>query len=859
MELRPYQREAVEAITAGLASGGKGQLHAACGSGKTIMSIASADELVPGDGLMVVLAPSLSLVAQLVSAWRSLSHVDAVLAVCSDDTVIDAPVRLEDIDARVTTDALEIEEWLGRTEGRRLVVGTYQSSERLSQALRLHGHPVDLAVFDEAHHLAGRSEHATKRVLDDDVLPARRRLFMTATPRVDEVRVEMTLGQVSMADTTVFGPVLYEYSWARAISEKHLDDYRVVVIGVTRKQLVSVLTDERFLVDRPGDPELRVLAAQAVIGQAAHQYGLRRIIAFSARLDAAAEFARTMSSTLLRLPADSRPAGPVHTAQITGDMGHRQREEILGSLRTPPGGPDGWTVVTNVRCLSEGVDVPAVDAVAFTHPKRSQVDIVQAVGRALRRSGSGQGVATVIVPIVVPDSTEDTTDLDPGDFQVLWQVLRALRSHDESLGIELDSHASKPSENSPELPARIMVHLPRGTSDDVLRGVKALTIQKVTSAWWTGFGHARTYWEEHGHLEAPSGYVTEDGTKLGQWIVNARQHYRKGWLSPTRITALEEIGMVWDTTDLPWARMRAELRAFRDQYGHALVPQAYVAPSGYALGSKVNVTRGRAHRVPDGVRAALNDLGMVWDTRDLAWQELFTACQAYAQKYGHLSVPGPYETPEGYRLGARMKRYRMKWEQGTIDPAELASLEELGWCPEAGGRAGAWAAFQAAARRYVAEHGSLRDVRKDYVDAQGYNLGKSIQYYRNLKNGTKKKGGKLTALPPERVEFLDSLGMSWKSVWDTAKKGKRGLTPAEAETLAELPPTEQGREIIRLVDEGEVTHVSIAKATGMNPTYFSTKLKNYRETGTWATRSRGRSSLPEPRRTAVPEKQPSAL
>lgn len=837
--LRPYQGEAVEAIARGLAGGGRGQLHAACGSGKTLMSIVAAGRLVPSSGLLVVLTPSLSLVAQTVTAWRLRGKIDAVLAVCSDDTVIDGAGHLEDIDAHVTTSDGEIATWLGAQRGRRLIVGTYASAHRLAKAMTATGATADLLVLDEAHHLAGRIEDATRRVLADSFLPAQRRLFMTATPRIDEVRGQSILGTVSMSDTEVFGPVLYEYSWARAIREGFLDDYRVVIIGVTRAQLVQVLSDERLLVDGPGAPDLRVLAGQTVIAQAAMQYGLRRVIVFSNRLDAAAEFTRTLPRTLDRLPAGIRPEGAVHSERVSGDMGHQRREKALASLRTPPGGPDGWTVLSNVRCLSEGVDVPAVDAVAFTHPKTSQVDIVQAVGRAVRQSGGEQSIATIIVPIVVPDSVEEIGDLEPGDFRVLWQVLRAMRAHDETLGIELDTRAMHAPSSDPQLPSRITVELPPGTSDDVLAGIKALTIKQTTSAWWTGFGHARTYAETHGDLDVPSSYVTADGFALGRWVINARQHRRKGWLRPVRIAALDGLGMVWDTTQQSWSRFLEEMRAYRQEFGHVNVPQKYVSPSGYALGAKVNVTRTRSAQAPAAVRAALDDLGMVWDTRALVWQRLFTACVDYVIEYGHLNVKKGYKTQDGYALGARLARYRKKWQEGIIDPSELASLRELGWKPEED--TSPWGTFLQACDRYVALHGSLAEIRRDYVDKEGYALGSAIMYYRSLKKGTRKSNGRMATLSPERERALEERGMAWESVW--AATPARDVTPVEAEKIAALPLSELGSEIIRLVEEEKVTQSSIAKALGMHRSQLNHKIQSYRKSGKWP-RPRRVGSIP---------------
>lgn len=819
---RPYQVEAVEAITEGLAEGGRGQLHAACGSGKSYMGVLAGNRLVPGDGLVVVLVPSLPLVSQILATWRTHTTLDAVLAVCSDETVTDAAVRVDDIDAEVTTASEVIADWLVGTPGRRLVVSTYISAHRLGEGMVDAGVVADLIVYDEAHHLAGPAETPIRRTLAEDMLPALRRLFMTATPRIDDIRE--SLGGLSMANTEVFGPVLYNYQWARAISEGYLDDYRIVVMGVTERQALDLLQDEeKEYVDGPGAPDLKTVSTQAVIAKAARQYGLRRIIAFCHRLDKAQEFAVTLPHTVRRLPESDRPAGEVHADRISGEMDHRQRDAVLESLRHPP---RAWTVLTNVRCLSEGVDVPSVDAVTFTHPKSSPVDIVQAVGRALRRSSEGTGVATIIVPIVVPDSTERLTDLEPGEFTTLWRVVRALRAHDETLGAELDFLRDPQHISNPQLPSRITINLPAGTSDQVIAQLKVLTVEQTTSSWWEGFGHARSYHAEHGHLNVKSDHVTAGGFNLGRWIVNARQHRRKGWIGLDRVAALDKIGMVWHTGDQSWEAFVREMKAFREQYGHSRVPQKYVSPSGYNLGSKVNVTRTRAKTIPSQVRETLDHLGMVWDIRALRWQELYDACQKYAAENGDLDVPSRFVTDDGYPLGVRLKRYRALGRAGQMNPAERVSLEELGFqFAEADPKP--WRDFLAACKRYVADHGSLCDVRKDFVDATGYRLGATISYYRNLNNGTKNRA---RPLDPERKQALDDLGMVWRLA------PSRDLTEAEAEQVLNRTGLDRATEIIRLVDEERVTQSSITSALGLDRSQLSAKIKKFRETGIWQDR-----------------------
>lgn len=273
MDLRPYQEEALAAMTAGLRNGGNGQLHAACGSGKTLMSQQTALRILPDGGLVAVLVPSLALAAQTVSAWRE--HHPAkgalrVLAVCSDDTVADAPAHLPDVRSPVTTDPAGIVQWL-RTpaSGLRLLVCTYASADRLHQALEAAGVRLDLLILDEAHHLTGNAELPIRRLTHTTYLPSVRRLYMTATPRTDTY-VAQRGAYVSMDDTSLFGPVLYSYPFSRGIAEGYLEDYRLFIVGMRAAEARALLSDPaHHYVEGPGAPDLQTLVAQAALVRAA--------------------------------------------------------------------------------------------------------------------------------------------------------------------------------------------------------------------------------------------------------------------------------------------------------------------------------------------------------------------------------------------------------------------------------------------------------------------------------------------------------------------------------------------------------------------------------------------------------------
>ncbi|MFE9137972.1 Helicase associated domain protein [Streptomyces sp. NPDC007355] len=825
VELRPYQSEAVAAVVAGLTTGGVGQLHAACGSGKSLMGQQAAIRLLPGGGLTAVMVPSLALVAQTVTTWRTLHPAGTpldVLAVCSDDTVTDAPAHLPDIPAQVTTDPRAIADWLTRPAdgGLRLIVGTYASAPRLHEALHQNAASVDLLVLDEAHHLTGRPEFAIRRVTDPAYLPARRRLYMTATPRVDAYAAGRH-GFLSMDDTAVFGPVLSTYPFSRGIAEGYLEDYRLYVVGIRESEARALLADTaREYVEGPGAPPLQTLVAQAALVRAAQRYDVRRAVSFHHRVEHAAEFSRTLPGLSRRLA----PALPVPVARVIhGEMTPQVREGVLDDLREPPA--DGWTVVSNARLLGEGVDVPALDTVLFAHPKSSAVDIVQAVGRALRRHPDTPGPSTVIVPLVVPEQDGEIGDLDPGDYATLWQVVRALRAHDEPLGIALDHQRSHGATSNPRLPSKITVELPHGTAQDLVEQVELMLVRQSTSPWWEGLGAAAAYRDHHGHLDVPSDHVTDDGHRLGQWIRNARQHHRKGWMPPDRFTALDRLGMIWDPD---WHRFTITLehaRAYRDHHGHLDIPQSYKTPDGYRLGTRINMLRRArtADRLAPERIAALDRLGMIWNTREQASSHLIAHARAFHAAHGHLRVPPHYVTEDGYPLGNALKTRRRRYAHADVHPDVVRALNELGMIWDV--RQARFDDGLAACRRYRDRHGDLA-VPVSHIDPEGYNLGDFIAYQRALAAGSiRDSSGHPRTLATERRAALDALGMIW-----TAATSGRPPTDEEIAALRALP-TQRGKPpaaaLLALVEAG-VEQKALARALDTTTSALSQRLMHAR-------------------------------
>lgn len=751
MQLRPYQEEAVAAAVTGLRDGGRGQLHAACGSGKTLMGQQAALRLVPDGGTAAVLVPSLALVAQTIATWQSFQPPGRemqVLAVCSDDTVTDAPVHLPDLTSSVTTDAAAIAQWL-RTPaaGLRLIVGTYMSAGRLHEALTATRSRLDLLIMDEAHRLTGRTELPTRRMVEGTFAPAARRLYMTATPRSGGVSADQASSYVSMDDTGLFGPVLYSYPFSRGIAEGYLGDYRLFVVGIRAAEVRALLADPgRDYVEGPGAPSLPTLVAQAALVRAAQKYGVRRAVTFHPRVEHAAEFARTLPRLAQRMAPDL----PLPTAaHVHGGMDHSVRAKILADLRHPPA--DGWTVLSNARCLGEGVDVPAIDAVLFAHPKRSAVDIVQAVGRALRPHPDTPGPSTVIVPLVVPEENGEIGDLDPGDYATLWHVVRALRSHDEPLGLALDHNRTNVHTEGPHLPSKITVHLPPGTTQEVLDQVKLMLVRQTTSSWWDGYAAALRYRADRGHLNVPLRYSTADGFRLGQWLVKQRQHHRSGWLAVDRVQALEKAGIVWDPSEARWTasyRLAAEWHA---RHGHLDIPHTMAGGARNPLGQWIVRQRQyrRAGKLAQDRIERLDAIGMIWEHRSHTWQRSLDALAAYQRQHGDTLVPQRY-VQDGFRLGAWVSQMRAKYASGKLPAQRIKDLEQAGMVWRDGDPPRRRRALAAAAD-WHRTHGTL-DMPAS-TRHQDVPLGAWISRQRKAHAAEK--------LPAHVVDALTQLGMQW--------------------------------------------------------------------------------------------------
>jgi len=411
----PHQQAAIDAVRAHAPTCGRRRVTMACGTGKT----ETAAWCAVGTGCrtvnarIVVGVPSLNLVDQTWRRWARMFDMPPAMAVCSDERVGREVFRVSDYGLPSTsTSAAEIARFLA-VGGPCVVFCTYQSAGRLAEAMDAPGiEPFDFAICDEAHHLTGKNPQGGA-FLDAGRIKASQRMFLTATPRIvrgDDV--------ISMDDASQFGPAVYTYSFGEAIRDGRLSQFQIVAVQVDDPRLSDALASDKGVEDA---------AVVVAVAKAMRDYSLRRVISFHSLVKRAQAFAEALPGVCASLPDAHRIEG-VYANHIHAGTPMDVRRSELARLQSA----DGWTLLSNARCLGEGVDVPELDGIVFADPRTSQIEIWQAIGRAIRKSDAGK-VATVLIPVFIPKGMDAEQAIDGGRFRPVFDVLKAMQAHDPSM------------------------------------------------------------------------------------------------------------------------------------------------------------------------------------------------------------------------------------------------------------------------------------------------------------------------------------------------------------------------------------------------------------------------------------------
>ena len=451
-QLRPHQVRAVNDVLAGFQVGDRGKLIMACGTGKTLTALRIAERVAGLGGRVLFAAPSLSLLAQSMRAWGADAETFLrAFAVCSDAKVGKNDgdgTRIYDMPIPATTDANALANAAtSNATGRMTVVfTTYQSMQVVAAAHKLGLPKFDLVVCDEAHRTTGalRADEGSSFLLvhDDKEVRASKRLYMTATPRIyaESAKVkakEEDIYVASMDNESQYGPELHRLSFAQAVEANLLSDYKVTILAMSEKQIArdyqGLLAEGEALADV--GRVIGCLNGLAKIDPDGLEFKddpepMNRAVAFSNTIKYSRHFIDLVEREQDEVALAERNLS-IEGKHVDGKSGVLQRDRLLKWLREDMTMAQRCHVLSNARCLTEGIDVPALDAVLFLQPRKSQIDVVQAVGRVMRKA-EGKRYGYVILPVVVPSGDDPERALDRNDaYSHVWQVLQALRAHDE--------------------------------------------------------------------------------------------------------------------------------------------------------------------------------------------------------------------------------------------------------------------------------------------------------------------------------------------------------------------------------------------------------------------------------------------
>ncbi|MEU3430480.1 DEAD/DEAH box helicase [Streptomyces gardneri] len=790
VKLREHQIEAVAAIVRGLdippggipVNGLRGQVHAACGTGKTIIAAASAKRLVP-KGRILVLVPTLDLLTQTVQAWRGAGHTGPAVAVCS---LSDDP-ELWNLQVRSTTNPVQLALW--HSSGPVTIFGTYASLGVLAEAFEGgYGQqlaPMDLTVVDEAHRTSGSMGKAWADVHSQGVIPSHRRLYLTATPRIWEERLNREVAEgvrdplpremaASMDDERVFGPVLYKLSLASAVSRKLLARYQIIVLELRD----PVVTPERLMGEDRHSEKVRgerLGALQAALLHTMEQHQLQTCITFHHRTIEAAAYAKGLERVAKRLHADQPEKYPaeVWADWLCGEHVPERRRGVLDEF----GSTARRAVLSNCRVLGEGVDIRAVDSVALLDPKGAPHDIVQAIGRALRQKPGEGKLASLIVPVFLKADEEPEDMFTSGSYKPLVKVLEGLRAHDEE-AVELLAIPQEPQKDMVQ-PSEYIGPPPQDGEEEsrlllrfaaprdpvmVADWVSFNVIDTERQDWARGWSALKTFTERELHARVPYGFK-EGAFPLGAWVAEQRRAYGAGQMTGRRAQRLEKLGMVWSVADERFQENLEAAKAYYADHWTLCAPRSATMldrPVGQWLS---NLRRPGALDDHPEWKTALEAVDKDWNPPwPPEWQRHYAVVREMLAEETILAYVEPGVTVHGMDIGKWLARQRRPEVWAALTDGQRERLEAIGVLPhapklEAPAKpsttpVGAFERGVTALAQYKAREGSVKVPRAHVEQLED---GTEVRLGVFLSN-SKSRRAKLTA---DKLQALAGLGLDW--------------------------------------------------------------------------------------------------
>jgi superfamily II DNA or RNA helicase len=421
---RPHQVKAIKDTVNYFKTKERGKVIMPCGTGKSLTAFWIANKLKAKSVLIAV--PSLALLQQTLKVWTREYLIAGIkpdwLCVCSDQTVSDDQddfvSNIYELGIEVTTDKNEIKKFLKSKSDTKVVFTTYQSGKVTAQGAK--GFTFDLGIMDEAHKTVGLGTKPMAHLIHQKNIKIKHRLFMTATERLFRGNEDDYL---SMDDPRDYGDLIYQLSFKQAIETNPpiISDYKVITFGISEPEIESVYNDNKFIQIKKeiDDIKAREFATALALRKAIKKLGISNAISFHSSIKRANNF-KAQQELISKVYPEY---GKLKAFHVSGEMPTNQRSSQMREFAETKG------LMTNARCLTEGVDLPAIDCVVFTDPKRSKVDIVQAAGRALRLS-PGKKFGYILIPLIIPKNENATEAAKDTAFEEIVTTIRALATQD---------------------------------------------------------------------------------------------------------------------------------------------------------------------------------------------------------------------------------------------------------------------------------------------------------------------------------------------------------------------------------------------------------------------------------------------
>jgi predicted helicase len=588
-----YQYEALDDIANHFKTNDRGTVVMACGTGKTLVALWAVEQSKAKS--ILVLVPSLTLLQQTLEEWsihNSWGKDFSYLCVCSDPSVNLKNDEIEidptDVPFRIDTDPEIVKKYLAQDNGKiNIVFSTYHSSQVVSQATRGE-FGFDVAIFDEAHKTTGSASGRFAFGLNDENIKIKKRLFLTATPKHYDISKRDKDGEfkfVSMDDEAVYGKRAHTLTFGEAAAKGIICPYKVVITLIDKQQVDDFALKNGITLVEGDSVKAKWVASQIAVSSAIKHTDAKKIITFHSRVKTAREFASDEVYGIKKFVDD------FEVFHVHGKQKSNERKDTISKFKK-----SGRSIITNAKCLTEGVDVPAVDMVAFVDPRHSKIDIAQAVGRAMRKPrGGNKKIGYIVVPIFAEDSSEQSLEkaIKSEDFDDVALVLNALLEQDEEL-VEIISDLNRSKGYGERLDTKRIIEKveiigPQIGLNKLIQSIYLEIVSRLGKSWDEWFGKLQVYVEQNGsaYVQIKRLIYKDHNSGLYNWITNQRRN--KNHLTSNQFELLDKlVGWSWNPSDDKWDVGYNHLYAYVDLKGDSLVPASYIDPeSEFKLGSWV--------------------------------------------------------------------------------------------------------------------------------------------------------------------------------------------------------------------------------------------------------------------------------